>query len=210
MRPWHVNEGLAPLIAEMDEEYPGIVIGTIGDVKHQEEVSDHNPNAYGRVNAADCMYGRSFTPTDGQIVISRILHDKRVKYIISNRRIWHPYTGWALYKGSDPHTNHFHLSVVDSAYLDTRPWNVKGREVQFQNVTGYLPTLLYGDQDPVGNANYVKRLQWNLRYLQDDVVVDGTYGPKTRDAVKQWLPSRDGLTVGPDQWEYMYGMRDHS
>lgn len=61
--------------------------------------------------------------------------DNRVKYVISNGRMfssyatssyaawtWRPYTG-----SSDPHTNHVHLSVLDAQISDSRvPWNLDG------------------------------------------------------------------------------------
>jgi len=34
-----------------------------------------------------------------------------VKYLIYNRRIWQPGSGWGPYSGSDPHTSHVHCSV---------------------------------------------------------------------------------------------------
>lgn len=55
MTSWRVNEGLDPLLSEVRAAHPGIVIGTIGDAAHRAEKSDHNPNAAGRVNAADFM-----------------------------------------------------------------------------------------------------------------------------------------------------------
>ena len=58
--------------------------------------------------------------------------DKRIKYVISNRRVfdtagadawqWRPYTGTP-----DPHTNHVHISVLNATISDTKtPWNLEG------------------------------------------------------------------------------------
>jgi hypothetical protein len=35
---------------------------------------------------------------------------KRVKYVIWNRRIWTSGQGWHPYRGVNPHTNHVHIS----------------------------------------------------------------------------------------------------
>lgn len=129
MSDWHVNEGLAPLVAEAEGAYPGIVVGTIGDAAHRHEVSDHNPNAAGRVNAADLMLGPAFTEAQAQALIPFLIADHRTKYLIHDRRIWRSpqghtaaEAGWHDYDGDDPHTNHIHESVWDSAHTDPSAW----------------------------------------------------------------------------------------
>jgi hypothetical protein len=125
MSAWHVNEGLAPLIAALKAEHPGIVIGTIGDAAHRAEKSDHNPNAAGRVNAADLMLGDAFPETQALELQPFLIADKRTHYVIHDERIWTSETGaWRHYDGSDPHTNHIHLSVHDSAHTNTSPWEI--------------------------------------------------------------------------------------
>lgn len=44
-------------------------------------------------------------------------NDPRVKYIISNRRIWNPTISpeWRSYYGSNPHEKHAHVSLRDNA-----------------------------------------------------------------------------------------------
>lgn len=131
MSDWHVNEGLAPLLAEARTEYPGIVIGTIGDAAHRKEISDHNPNSAGRVNAADLMLGPAFTEAQAKALIPFLIADRRTKYLIHDGMIWRSpaghsaaEAGWHPYTGSDPHTNHIHLSVWDSAHTDPAPWEI--------------------------------------------------------------------------------------
>jgi hypothetical protein len=126
---WHVNEGLVPLIAQEKTAHPGMVVGTIGDEAHQHEQSDHDPNAAGRVNAADFMIDAAFTDSDAFLMVPFLLDDKRTKYVIWRRRIWRSprghvssQVGWHDYTGSDPHTGHVHLSVWDDAHTDTTPW----------------------------------------------------------------------------------------
>lgn len=131
MTAWHVNEGLAPLIAEVAKDFPGIVIGTIGDEEHEHETSDHDPNSAGRVNAADLMLGKAFTEADALALIPFLIVDARTKYLIHDRKIWRSprghaasLVGWHTYTEPDPHTNHVHISVWDDAYRHTQPWSL--------------------------------------------------------------------------------------
>lgn len=101
--------------------------GTIGDASHATRDSDHNPwvkeGALGIVTAMDITHD----PDDGcdaeQIVQALVRsRDPRIKYIIWNRRIVSssklPWV-WRSYGGRNPHTKHFHLSVLsDKAHYD--------------------------------------------------------------------------------------------
>src|SRR3954464_669971 len=101
MKPWHLNEGLVPLNEQIHEIFPGIVIGTIGDARHQNTTSGHNPNAAGRVNADDFMIGTGgFTSGYAVWLCAWLTQDSRTAYVIYNRRIWHADTGWQDYHGS--------------------------------------------------------------------------------------------------------------
>lgn len=134
MADWRVNEGLMPLIVQMRTAHGNIVIGTIGDAAHRGETSDHNPNAAGRVNAADFMLGTAFTETQAVALLPWLVRDERTHYVIHDRKIWTSETrAWLPYAGTDPHTNHIHLSVKDSAHTDTKPW-VIAPPVQEDNV----------------------------------------------------------------------------
>lgn len=50
--------------------------------------------------------------------------DRRVAYLISNRMIWWPMTGWRRYYGVNGHTKHAHISIHNTAAArnDTSPW----------------------------------------------------------------------------------------
>ncbi len=123
MTAWEVNPGLDPLLGELRAAHPGIVIGTIGDAAHRAEKSDHNPNAAGRVNAADLMIGPHFLEAAAGALLPYLVRDARTHYVIHNRKIWTTETrAWLTYGGTDPHTNHIHLSVIDAAYKNTKPW----------------------------------------------------------------------------------------
>ena len=208
--PWHLNECLVVLNRELEERFPGIDIGTIAD-DHHKPPSDHIPNKYDRVNADDFMITKNFTATECQWLIETVLtKDSRVKYIIRNREIWKPDTGWQDYHGSDPHTGHCHVSVVDSAHSVTRPWlNQKGRTVVFTNVQGYLPTLLLGDEDPIapGAPHLVTRMQIMLDYLVPETVkADGKYGPKTAASLGHIFGEKAKASVTLPMWNQLYGI----
>lgn len=116
MSGWEVSPILVPLLGDVRREFPGIVIGTIGDPAHQTEQSDHNPDQWGFVCAGDVMFGHGFDADDAERLFRRLiaLRDPRMAFVIYNRRIVsatvrpfvvRPYTG------SDPHTGHVHVSV---------------------------------------------------------------------------------------------------
>src|SRR4029077_9012543 len=88
--------------------------GTIGDTAHQARTSDHNPwvkdGAIGVVTALDITHDPAHAvDTYAMAETVRRNRDRRIKYVISNRRIfssqlhaweWHPYTG------ANPHDHH--------------------------------------------------------------------------------------------------------
>lgn len=83
--------------------------GWIGDASHQARKSDHNPDysAGGIVRAIDI-------DKDGinvDAVIAAAINDNRTAYVIYNRRIWTRGVGWLPYTGSNPHTQHVHISL---------------------------------------------------------------------------------------------------
>jgi hypothetical protein len=112
--------------------------GTIGDLSHQNRPSDHNPNKDGVVTAIDITHDPAHGVDAGQIAeMLRLSRDPRIKYVISNRRIFssqkQPWQ-WRPYNGPNAHTHHVHLSVVgDKAlYDDTQPWPIEPRAKVFE------------------------------------------------------------------------------
>jgi hypothetical protein len=114
--------------------------GLVGDAAHQQSNSDHNPHyvpgvGSNIVTALDLTHDPaggfdSYKFAD----VLRLNRDRRIKYVISNRRIFSSYASgsrapwtWGPYSGPDPHTNHVHVSVLDAPISDTRtPWNLEG------------------------------------------------------------------------------------
>lgn len=144
MADWRVADSLLKLRDEVNAHYPGrskASDGTIGDPAHQAEgsASDHNPwvkdsTGEGVVTAFDCTHDPAHgVDTYAMAERFRQARDPRLKYCISNRRIFyggadqHGHTRWVwqTYTGtSDPHTGHMHVSVstVQSAYDNPAPW----------------------------------------------------------------------------------------
>lgn len=117
---WRNSPILVPLIDEVKAKNPGMTVYTIGDAAHQAEPSDHNPDEWDFVCAADFMIGGSFTAADAEYLFDRITAiirgtDARPAYVIYNRRIVSNTISPGVirgYGGTDPHTNHVHVSVV--------------------------------------------------------------------------------------------------
>jgi hypothetical protein len=112
--------------------------GLVGDPEHQATTSDHNPHFVAGVGdnivtALDLTHdpARGFNSYFFADVL-RAQRDRRIKYVISNHRIFSSYAVgsrpawvWGSYNGVDPHTNHVHVSVLDATISDTRtPWDL--------------------------------------------------------------------------------------
>jgi hypothetical protein len=104
--------------------------GTIGDTSHQTRKSDHNPNDDGVVTAMDITHDPAHGVDAGVLAeILRDSEDPRIKYVISNARIFSSLTSpwqWRPYSGANAHTKHVHVSVVGDRklYDDDSPWLV--------------------------------------------------------------------------------------
>lgn len=112
---------LVRLRADFDRLFPGRdrrSDGWAGDPAHQARDSDHNPDSRGLVHALDVDAGLS-SISDMQAFVDHLVDrhrtgaDKRLTYIIFNRRIWSASRSWIgrAYTGSNPHTEHAHFSA---------------------------------------------------------------------------------------------------
>jgi peptidoglycan hydrolase-like protein with peptidoglycan-binding domain len=168
--------------------------GWIGDTAHAATVSDHNPDPAGVVRALDLTNdpAHGFDASDFAETLRRN-RDPRVKYVISDRRIFAGVQGpqpwvWRPYNGSNPHTSHVHISVrASSAGDDRHPWQLTGGTVPPRttpnrpNPTGDLTVKLIdlrNAQNKIVTGKGVKPMQRLL-----GVTADGKAGPKTRDAL---------------------------
>lgn len=135
MSEWRVARSLLTLREQINTAHPKrdkASDGTIGDDDHTKRGSDHNPwCGPGVVTALDITHdpahGVDIDQLTDELEASR---DKRIKYVIANRLIMSGRMGpspwvWRAYSGTNPHTRHFHLSVLcDTAKDDTTPWKL--------------------------------------------------------------------------------------
>lgn len=141
-RPWRVAKALLTLREQVNAMAPNRrkkSDGTIGDAAHASRDSDHNPwvsdGSVGVVTAMDITHD-PLGGCDAGALANALLasRDPRIKYVIFNRRIAsHMRKGeaapfeWRAYGGSNPHTQHVHISVreVKTAYDATDPWTIR-------------------------------------------------------------------------------------
>lgn len=201
---YRLATSLTLLRTEINTRWPDrdkVSDGWVGDAAHATRVSDHNPwvkdnRGVGVVRALDVDAGKGGDTSVGRFLADHLVSLGRAghpalgpgSYVISNRRIASPTSGWAwrAYTGTNPHISHTHVSVslTQAGYDSTRPWGL---------LTTTRPVLRLG---ATGDA--VRRLQTLL-----GVPTDGQYGPKTAAAVTAYQRGQgltpDGIT-GPRTW----------
>jgi len=85
----------------------------------QSPTSDHNTGY-----AVDLTHDPE-SGVDCSDIFEKLKEDKRVKYLIFNKKIWSKdkaRLGNRPYTGSNPHTKHLHISINDGHGDDTSPW----------------------------------------------------------------------------------------
>ena len=166
--------------------------GWIGDSAHAARKSDHNPNSAGVVCALDLTHdpAHGFDASKWAEKL-RASGDRRVGYLISNGRISSPGIqggAWRKYTGINPHSKHFHTSVLQkaSAYDDPTPWKVDGVIVSATNsVPVVVPVIKPRTLKKGMKGDDVRELQGllNAAGANPRLTVDGGFGQKTHDAV---------------------------
>ena len=120
--------------------------GSIGDDAHADNVSDHNPDETGNVpirdvdkinevHAIDVDKDLRVPGLTMEQVVQHILgrcrsgKEKRLRYIIYNRRIWEAKNDWRqrAYNGTNLHTEHVHFSAsyVTALEANTASWHLE-------------------------------------------------------------------------------------
>lgn len=110
--------------------------GSIGDARHQAEpTSDHNPDSKGAVHAIDVDKDLRHPTITMEDVVQFLLarcrsgQERRLKYIIYNRRIWTASNDWREqdYHSSNPHDKHAHFSGMyqPSSETSTASWHLE-------------------------------------------------------------------------------------
>jgi len=120
--------------------------GSVGDASHQGNQSDHNPDETGNVPIHDADRTNEVHAIDVDVdlrtpgltmenVVQHLLTrcrsgaEKRLRYIIFNRRIWSADAGWRQqkYTGTSPHDHHAHFSSSYETKLEasTASWHLE-------------------------------------------------------------------------------------
>ena len=106
--------------------------GWIGDTAHNARKSDHNPDKNGWVRAIDIDsdlvkgFNKESWLLAEQIKTIALKGDKRISYVIHQHRIASPLKNWAwrVYKGSNPHVSHIHISFSKSGDLNGKVFGI--------------------------------------------------------------------------------------
>ena len=207
---YRIAKSLDKMRAQFNQHSPGrnkASDGWIGDAAHASTTSDHNPwvkdGSMGVVTALDITHDpKNRVDTWAIAEHLRQKRDPRVKYVISNKRIFSSTTSpwtWRTYTGSNPHSSHIHVSVHQHKhhYDDEKPWDlIPGGTAppSPEAPSTSRPMLKSGSR-----GEDVKTVQRIL----DLALVDGIFGPITDSAVKGLQRTEklvvDGI-VGPATW----------
>lgn len=207
MAEWRVAKALDKLLAQINAKWPDrdkSSDGSIGDTNHASRTSDHNPWVDGGIVTA-----RDFTHDPGHGFDSYVFaehlrqtKDPRIKYVISNRRIFSsvqtPWV-WQSYNGTNPHDHHVHVSVAsDRAHYDSEnSWDIG------EGVVATNP-----QQPPERPLTIVGHTGYNVEFLQRmlGIQVTSIFDVPTEHAVIEFQ-KRYGLTpdgrVGPYTWRQL-------
>ena len=200
MASWILVPCLVSLRNEFNKLAPGrdtASDGSIGDTAHQQESSDHNPDETGRTPYSDADHVNevhaidvdntlraAFTMEDiVQFLLGRCRSgaEKRLRYIIYNRRIWSASSDWVqkTYTGASPHTEHAHFSAsyVTALEASTATWGL------IEKFGGDMELNLPKRGDK-GEA--VTEFQYLLSELGYPTAQDGDYGPKMETSVNAY------------------------
>jgi len=191
--------------------------GWIASAQHhaQNPSSDHEADNNGVVHALDVTNDpRHGVDCPAITETMRHARDARVRYVIHNRRIFgdpayakrNGKTAWTWgpYFGKNPHTAHMHVSCnYDPKFADDPgPWELglrRGAGDQDAPPVLYFPTLAEGDK-----GDDVTRLQTELVKRYPLLKIDGSFGPATAAAVRQYQRLKmlvpDGI-AGPYTWK---------
>lgn len=211
--PWYASPSLVTLRKEVDARWPGrsrASDGVIGDARHAARTNSHNPVGASRgpqVGTRGAVHAIDITSSgiDVDALLSAVVGDPRVWYVIHAGRIWSRTTGWAAraHQG-DPHTTHIHVNLREDSQAaavvaenDTRSWFRKG---------GASPAFLASPANPTLSAAQTRRLQQSLirRGYSIPAGATGTYGAQTTAAVASfqrdqgWAGSQADGVAGPE------------
>lgn len=184
---WRLSGNLAAIRQSVWNKYGRVTVGTIGDQSHKNTSSDHNPDGRGIVCAIDVMLG---VGAKASAIVRAAVGRSDLAYVIHNRTIWSASRGWkaARYTGSDPHTNHVHISSKHTAAADQRHvgLNLGAAPAPQPSPTPGVPPFP-GEQHVGSHGQPVMDIQYRLNARgYPHLNVDGNYGPQTADRVRRF------------------------
>ncbi len=210
---WHTAPSLVKLRSEINARWPNrsrSSDGTIGDTRHSKTTNSHNPvgTATGpRYGTRGAVHAMDITASgiDVNAVLSAVIGDSRVWYVIHRGKIWSRTYGWApRTQYGDPHTSHIHINLREdsqgaavAAETSTRSW--------FAGSTSSSPASQPSSGAALTTAQVVA-LQEALikRGFAIPAGPTGYYGPQTTKAVARYQRSQgwsgsdaDGI-AGPE------------
>lgn len=188
---WVLDKGLEKLRSQVNEAAPDrnkASDGTIGDEAHQGTDSDHNPeddgqggNPEDQVDALDLTHDPANGADMGVVTESiRKSKDRRVSYVIFNRRIYSGALGpspwvWRSYTGDNPHDHHAHFSVRDDTHDQTQDWQIgipmtlgKADLQAILNTDGVMDSLPDAGDDPGTDGTHI---QWETAIKRDRIKI---------------------------------------
>jgi hypothetical protein len=135
LKKLRLSKAAEQLRSEINAKYPKRdkrSDGWIGDLSHSARKSDHNPDKNGWVRAIDIdsdLVKGSFKESwllAENIKMIALKGDKRISYIIHQHRIASPRQNWAwrVYKGSNPHVSHLHISFTKAGDLNGKAFGI--------------------------------------------------------------------------------------
>lgn len=171
MVAWYVDKGLARLIAQWKAKYPGATVGTRGDLAHQVEYSEHNPESNGSVDAGDFMKGNGVTNVDLDNLANVLSEnrDKRLLYVIWKQRIFSNNNGnanWAWRDYDGEFHDHVHVSVNDRYESDGSDWNLGDSDME-------LNDEIYGGATP--NDSWTRRFKGSDDTVRNAIAFGAMY-----------------------------------
>lgn len=196
MASWILIPCLEQLFAEFDRIAPRrdkASDGRVGDTAHQQESSDHNPDETGNVPIHDADKVNEVHAIDvdnnlneSDLTMEKVVQfllgrcrsgvEKRLRYIIYNRRIWSASSGWVqkTYSGASAHTEHAHFSASyeTAREADTSSW--------------HLADLLEDDMQDADWTRMAKLLEDVLRGVGPEITSDGLGKHNAGDAIHRW------------------------
>lgn len=209
MTDWRLAHSLEKLRAQVNLARPNrskSSDGSIGDANHASRSSDHNPwiidGSMGVVSAIDITHDPEGGVDSYKLAeVFRAKKDKRIKYVISNRKIFSSVSApwvWRPYSGINPHNHHVHVSVqsAKSLYDAVTEWDLGD---MFEGVPPEIPART--EHTVLRRGSQGKEVVVLQTYLK--IEADGYFGPKTEAEVTQFQSARglspDGV-VGAYTW----------